>query len=321
MIYYNEKDLFAYFANTLVGSVYYGETLIYGPPTSTDDALIVITPDKQGLVLKQGLPIQYLDYTTDETGTEVLSSDIEIPNLTEGMYSDEFYWDPPSMVNTTYGTNLGTTNVTSDSWSGIGNLDRANVVRYFNGSGVSFSGKSTKTNCLIDAYSFSCSGMTVGDPYYIVAGCCIRDQSSNWTYGSTRKVYLVDLTNKVIIKEQTAITNLFDRTDNFYVTYNAPSTSITFGIIYEFDSIVNNYSGSRTLSMQLITGSSYTRSTVQPVSYTYNYNKVYTLSLDAYKFDPEYPVNIEMTYRETGTPIATYKVNEDNVVYDLELIQ
>lgn len=325
MIYFNSDNLKAYYANTLITRMYLGDTLIYGDDPG-DGGLISITPDGQGLTLKAGYPIEYEDYNTGNRETTPLEADIEIPNLTQEVFGSGFYWSPPSMVNTTYGTDLGTTQVTSDTWSGpIGNLDRANIIRYFGGNSVSFTGNSTKTNCLIDAYSFSCSGMKVGEPYYITAGCCIRSQSSDWVYGSTKKVYLVDLTNKVIIKEQTAYTNLWDRTDTFYVTYTAPSANITFGVIYEFDSIKNNYSGSRSLPIELVTGSSYTRSKVQPVSYTYNYNKVFTLSLDAYKFDPDYPVEVQMFATKGtdsyGTPIARYKVNENNVVYDLELVE
>ena len=61
------------------------------------------------------------------------------------------------------------------------------------------------------------------------------------------------------------------------------------------------------------------------MSYTYNYNQVFTLSLDAYKFDPDTPIEIQMFATKGtdsyGVPIARYKVNENNVVYDLELVE
>lgn len=351
MIYYNEKDLFAYFANTLVGSVYYGETLIYGPPTSTDDALIVITPDSQGLILKQGLPIQYEDYTTGETGTEVLSSDIEIPNLTEAVYDGYFYWDPPSMVNTSYGTyikptgtNMSGTNFKDAFTSATGltpnvfggalypsNTWELNNNYYYNGTNSStISGDTVTTpgygstkdlgSVYVSVCSFAINNLDTSSDYHFNLTTYIDGINlSEATYNTDPVVYVVDVTNGSTIYQGTR-TSVLGKDVYITFTYRPTASSTKFAVYYYWDSVTLGYNGSSSTLRPSKSTIYYPKVAVRQLSYTYNYNKVYTLSLDAYKFDPEYPVNINLTYRETDTPIATYKVNEDNVVYDLELI-
>ena len=179
-----------------------------------------------------------------------------------------------------------------------------------------------RNNLFVVASMFQISGLDTSADYSISTQNYISSIGlSNVTYNSPH-VYLIDATNNEVVKTQTA-SSMLGTTVYISATYRPKTTTTVFLVCYAWESIRQTYSGS-TQYPKPVLSSGYPKVGVRKLSYTYNYNKVFTLSLDAYKFDPELPVEVQMFATEGnesyGVPIARYKVNENNVVYDLQLV-
>ena len=286
-----------------------------------------------------------MDWETGEDIIGTLEEDLVIPDLTQEYSTESVYFYPTSMKNTSYGTALSFTTAanvrTGSSSCNIQGLEGYPVIStnqgYTNswsgdtyktpssqtinsGSVGSFKSNETKENAIVEALVFECKNMNTSESYFISADCYV-----NWSGGSTFvhgncSIYLVDFTNKVVINSK-SVTKGLATLNWISSSYTPPTSTCQFGVLYLFDTVKNNYSGTASVSYSLATGSSYSKAAVRPESFTYNYDKPLYLSCDA-RFDGEsVMLYLNASVDDMGRSIATYKVSESGQVYDFELLE
>lgn len=304
-----------------------------------------VNSDGTGLTFSSGFEYTYMDWETGEDVTGTLPEDLVIPDLTQQIETETIMYFPPSMVNTQYGTALSftaATNVRSgNSTSNIQGLEGYPVIGtnqgYTNswsgdtyktpssqtinsGSGGSFSSNQTKENAIVEALVFECKNMNTSQDYFVSADCYV-----NWNGGSTFvhgncSIYLVDFTNKVVLNSK-SVTKGLATLNWISSTYTPPTSTCVFGVLYVFETVKNNYSGTSSVSYSLATGSSYSKAAVRPTSYTYNYDKTYYLSYDVMNMGEGNMFYFNASQDDMGNSVASFKVSESSGVYDLQVIE